>query len=158
MLLELLGGELPWRAGKDRTLAAGLLPLLTLRLARRACLRTGPWTGALPPTPASHPTPCFPSHPLLPIPPPATPNPPNPNPHLTPLTAPTLARHVTKDRDAVLEMKRAHEADMLRASGATRSNHGVPVSTWAAEVGTAPPHMAVMYGAAAHEARLRLCF
>mgnify|MGYP004189090777 CR=1 FL=1 len=71
---------------------------------------------------------------------------------------PTLARHVTKDRDAVLEMKRAHEADMLRASGATRSNHGVPVSTWAAEVGTAPPHMAVMYGAAAHEARLRLCF
>ena len=65
---------------------------------------------------------------------------------------------MTKDRDAVLEMKRAHEADMLRASGATRSNHGVPVSTWAAEVGTAPPHMAVMYGAAAHEARLRLCF
>ena len=26
-----------------------------------------------------------------------------------------LPWHVTKDRDAVLEMKRAHEADMLRA-------------------------------------------
>ena len=58
----------------------------------------------------------------------------------------------------MLEMKRAHEADMLRASGATRSNHGVPVPTWAAKVGTAPPHVTVMYGAAVHEARLCLCF
>ena len=58
----------------------------------------------------------------------------------------------------MLEMKRAHEADMLRASGATLSNHGVPVPTWAAKVGTAPPspHVAVI-GAAAHEVRLLAC-
>ena len=39
----------------------------------------------------------------------------------------------------MLEMKKAHEADMLRASGVTRSIHGVDVPAWAAKVGTAPP-------------------